>query len=55
MENAIRAHDRGQHSVEGNMLVAGINELGHNAARASTCPPRNRFIAFARDLIQRGT
>jgi hypothetical protein len=55
MQNAIKAHDRGQHAVEANMLGAWINELEAQRGKSIDVPTANRFIAFARDVIARGT
>ncbi len=55
LRNALKAHDRGQHAVEGNILGAFSNELSAQLGKSIDTATANRFIAFAQDLIQRGT
>jgi hypothetical protein len=52
---ALAAHDRGQHGVEANILGAFINELSAQRAKSVDAATADRFIAYAQDLIQRGT
>jgi hypothetical protein len=55
LENALRQHDAGRHAVEGNLLNAFANELEAQSGKAVDAATAERFIAFARDLIARGT
>ena len=54
VEAALRAHERGQHHVEHNVLGAFVNELEAQRGKAVDVETANRFIAYAQDLIERG-
>ncbi len=54
VEAALRAHNRGQHPVEHNVLGAFVNELKAQDGKAVDLETANRFIAYALDLIARG-
>jgi hypothetical protein len=54
VEAALRAHERGQHHVEHNVLGAFVNELEAQRGKAVDLATANRFIAYAQDLIERG-
>jgi hypothetical protein len=54
IEAALRAHERGKHRVEHNILRAFIHELAAQRGKAVDVATANRFIAYARDLIATG-
>jgi hypothetical protein len=51
---ALRAHERGQHSVEANILGAFINELEAQSGKAVDATMADLLISFAEDLIATG-
>jgi hypothetical protein len=53
LRNAVTRHDSAKHGPEGNILAAWINELQAQRGKAVDPDTADRFIAFARDLIQR--
>jgi hypothetical protein len=51
---ALRAHERGQHATEHNVLGAFVNHLESQRGKAIDVATADRFIAYAKDLVANG-